>query len=481
MAINPQSYTLEKVINRLKLHEADSVMILKAIHLIYGRDTSTTFKNAVGSLKKFGYFAVEKFEENYIELNRDILIQFHSWLLRCPDFGITTKYMHFRTIARIINYCYRNNPKSFPNGLQKVMANFGVISSNPRATLIDAEARRLVGVLHEELVSIEERLKYGITLMSAPPRTEHDEKIQLILRRLLDLAHGDPIKVSMIKANGKRLRREVNELGGAEFLMSHVYPSQRDILIFYLIILFQLAGNAESILFIKANCVSEHSLRDDRVWIKWDKPRSSREQRANFPRAKEFGAPQIIARLNKYTARVRELAQESEKDLLFIAASPYGIKVPKPAQMHLLLAEFIKKHDLPKFTFSQLRKTSAVLHHKAGQTILSAKKKLNHKNVATTLRYTTLEDRQAEHHSVIFEAQQHLISDAMRGQAKLVHTDGVGDRLALPASTVFGFKCTDPTGPYSLPAYSGGPCVSFSRCATCPGALIPLVLMSAQN
>ncbi|MFM0178744.1 hypothetical protein PQR52_09775 [Paraburkholderia aspalathi] len=467
-------FQIEEVEKSLSnLHDKHRDVIFSAFDLLYGIDKNPTRRAAASSLKKLSQFLTESRLENKIGFDRAILQGYHAWLDAKSQLAPSTKYANFRVIARLINFCFRNFPKSFPGGLIKVATGFGKYQVNPVKALKRDEAEKIVDILYRELDLIESRLKFGLALMSSDRRTEEEERLFQLINLLERLAAGGPFQYTHVKGQ-RPLRRQVMELGGVNYISSIVYPSQRDIFVFYLLIMFQLAGNPESVLFMKYDCIRDHSLREDRVWVVWEKNRAGREQRANLPRKKEFAPPQLIQRLTQYTARLRGLTSGAKGDSLFLASSPCGIKVPRPAQMHLLLKEFIEKHGLPKFTFAQLRKTSAVLHHQAGQSILAAKSKLNHASVATTYRYTTLEDRREAHEREIFHAQEQLITDAVSGTVSRNRLTKNSINIRGPADTVFGFKCNDPMGPHSQPGYPGGPCISFSRCATCPGALIPL-------
>jgi len=138
------------------------------------------------------------------------------------------------------------------------------------------------------------------------------------------------------------------------------------------------------------------------------------------------------------------------------------------------LAEFASRHELPEFDFKDWRSVSAWEHYREGRTLRAAQRRLNHANIRTTAVYIDAGNINSVQYSVISKFQGELISYAIDSKEGQINSpkERISKRGA--ASTVFGFECKDPFAGLDGTSPIGSRCMNFTRCSTCPGALVPL-------
>lgn len=452
----------------LGLHPEICIVLLDAYENLYGHLSAGTKMQVWRCIRKFSVFLVESGLTQQNRFPSDILSELYDWLERSNLAG-STRQSIFNVCKAIILWCSRNHAKIFVSPIKVDARNF--IRQVPCTTVaLERDvAERIIDTCIREADAVASRIETGWDLL------EHsDAQLWTLMRALLRVGKGEIPSQRTIGRSGECLARRVCAAGGLRYLWGLLYPRPSDLIPFYVAITLQVAGNPRAIAELKRSCIVQNPLRPDREWIVWDKRRSSSEQRADFPAGKRRGAPSLVRTLLSITA---PLAAKSKQlaDLLFLCYERGRVTSPSTQTWHNELAKFISRNDLPNFDFVQLRKTSAVLHHRAGASILEAKRRLNHASVATTYRYTSLQDRAEQHDRLIEEGQAALLIRVQGDQESRVSR-----RLretgspAVPAETIFGFICKDPYAGYGDSEGHDGPCDHFFRCATCPGALVPL-------
>ncbi|MDN4056004.1 hypothetical protein QPK32_23335 [Massilia sp. YIM B02763] len=394
---------------------------------------------------------------------RKILSLFFDWLSDTP-IKDASKQSDMIIVRALIHWCARNVQDILDGPLAIESRNFFRQQPVIGPSLSEHDSRLVMNAALVEIEEVATRIRVGREELN-----EQATQRAKLIARLLEIGEGR-IPVERIVATSKEsLARRMRDEGGLKLLCRMIFPVPRDLLPFYVAIQFQLAGNPQAIAKLRRDCIEVNELREDREWVIWDKPRGAKAQRADFPAGKATSAPSLIRRLSELTQPLTSL-NEATKDFVFLAYDRGRVAVPSLQTWHNSLLDFRHRHNLPEFTFAQLRRTSAVLHHQAAGSILIARQKLNHASVATTVRYSSYENVGDMHDRVVHSSQEELRKEIHSVPLRrLVRKEPVA-----PADTVFGFLCSDPFAGHVDQSSPEKPCDHFHRCATCPGALIPL-------
>lgn len=447
----------------LGLTNALSITLVEAHEALYGACQKGTQDRSWQSIRKLSKCIVTLGFRTAIQFQRNILSTFFNWLSN-TEITEASKQSDMIIVRAIMHWCEHNVPEILEGALIVEPRNFFRQDTGERSSLSEQDSRLVMRSALKEIDEITERIRAGRIEVS-----ERSTKRGELISRLLEIGNGRiPIQTT-VTLSKESLSRRVSAEGGLKQLYRTIFPTPRDLLPFYVAIQFQLAGNPQAVAKLRRDCIQKNELRGDREWVIWDKHRATRIQRADFPAGKATSAPALIRKLNELTEPLTEL-EKINRELVFLAYERGRIAIPSLQTWHNSLIDFRKQHSLPEFSFVQLRRTSAVLHHEASGSILIARQKLNHASVATTVRYSTYENIGDLHDQKIYGAQQELKRVIQNQPARQL------DKCApkTPADTVFGFQCSDPFAGHIKETDSSRPCDHFHRCATCPGALIPL-------
>ncbi|WP_293778788.1 hypothetical protein [uncultured Oxalicibacterium sp.] len=453
---NTRSLGLSKKINKA---------LIEAHRALCGHQAKTTQAQTWRCLRKLALCMVQNGLAHTDALPKNIVSIFYDWLAPQVLCG-STKQSLFNSVRSVISWVSRNRSNAIDGPLTLDVRSFPRQPPARRAEIDEKTAEKILNCALSDIENIEKRLQVASVELTdlTNPKTK-------LVNRLLELGQGNFPTQRAIGTSGESLARRVLEAGGLRELSRYVFLSNEDLLPFYLAIQLQIAGNPHSTADLRRNCIEANPLRDDREWIAWEKPRAKKFQRVDFPAKKWNSAPSLVRRLKALNERLVPRAGDF-KDRLFIACSNGRVvKIPSAQSWHNYLTNFIKVHELPDFDFVDLRKTNARLHHQAGGSILAAKNRLNHKSVATTANYTSLNDRAFDHNKFIAQSQAALNELVL---ASTLATASSPEMSSVSAQTVFGFLCSNPFNGYGDSHGSKGPCDHFFRCATCPGALVPL-------
>ncbi|MFM0572030.1 hypothetical protein PQQ88_27315 [Paraburkholderia caledonica] len=226
-----------------------------------------------------------------------------------------------------------------------------------------------------------------------------------------------------------------------------------------------------AILEMRRHCITQHPLRSDLEFLDWYKPRAARHQRVEFPKNKQWSAPNIIRRLMRLNANLLCYAKEEDRGKLFLAMVNRKAQVPSSGRLRTLHQLFLEKHSLPGATFSQYRASNAELHRIAGGNLAPSQARLNHLSGQTTLLYVDRQKMKTDSDQLIHHYQGRIVQEAVRSADDLSpSTVDVG----YYSETLFGFGCTAPFAGIAPGSRAGHLCENFSHCAQCPGALVPL-------
>lgn len=436
----------------------------------YGHTSLETQRQSWRCLRKFASFLHAANIPQEPRLPPDVLFQFREWLAASGLAGSTAQSV-LNVVSATLKWCSRNAPTALAPDTVLQVKGFVREAPRGRAQLSKDELKKILAACYEEIEEAELRLSAGARVLGNNPANEEERRLAKLVSQLLKLGQGELPHLVQINNSRLGLGPSVHKLGGTTALLRSLWISTETIFPFFLAILAQVSGNPYSILAMTRSCVSAHPLREDLERVTWTKFRSHAEQHAEFPKGKRWSAPELCRRLLKLTEPVLDKCPPQDKDKLFVCKRKgREVGVMKVQMLHLLLDSFISRHDLPNFDFKDLRKAGAVAHHLETGSIISAQKRLNHRSPVTTARYTQLQDRSEEHDAVIRRFQGQLMGGA---KDKKVDLSGPQEPKA-GFETAFGFLCGDPFAGTAPGSVVGKLCLEFQKCATCPGALIPL-------
>lgn len=404
----------------------------------------------------------------------DALVLFKEWLTTTGISG-TTMQSQFNVVLAVLTWCSRNYPEVVSKNLRTPAGLFVREVPKARPHIEEQAIKSILDACYSDIAAVERKLEISGRLLSGQCADESERDLGCLLQELLILGSGTIPNQSIVNRSKNSLSRRVMDAGGLRQLNAMVMLSPVDMFPFYLAILIQTSGNPMAIRNLTRDCVRPHAFRKDLLLVCWDKPRSGREQRVDFPAGREWSAPSLIAKLAALNNNLVKRAESSCQNKLFLAYSHHTARVPCFQMFHLLLASFTSNHQLKvDFNFKDLRRAGAKAHQVKGGSVFYAQKRLNHRSVKTTARYIDQSVEAERHDRIILRFQGELLKKALlSNQGEHIKSDAEQSRLQT-TDTVFGFTCKDPLGGTAEGSRKGELCEQFQRCATCPGALIVL-------
>lgn len=424
-------------------------------------------------IRRFGNFIAQKYG-NIDKLPADSLSSFAEYLARSGN-SITINGGAYNAAYRMLNWFMRNAPENIDNRTRierGQTASLAKLNSNPRIDPPDeALIIRILNCCYEE---IDTAAAAREEIRSIPLNIESNPFSDILLF-LLKTGGGWLPSMSQLAAvrGGMNVKVLLSQYGGMASIYERYYISIREIFPYYLAILIQASANPQSLRQADQNCILPIPFREDLERFAWDKNRSGRLQTPDFPRNKEWAAPNIARKLLAQNSELRSLAPLKYRDSLFICrTNGMNVSIPCWESIHRCLREFREKHGLPYFNFTDLRRAGGKLHHKAGRSILSAQQRLQHRSPLVTQKYTPLEDLTSHHQQNIRKFQGLMLQGAEKYMSD--NTGGVTGQLHLgkKAETLFGFQCKDPLAGVAEGSRLGVACPRFQQCATCSGAIV---------
>jgi hypothetical protein len=438
----------------------------------FGHTSLETQRQSWRCLRKFSAFLNAAAVEQHPNLPADVLSMFRDWLA-CSGLASSTAQSALNVVSATLGWCYRNVPAVLSPATRLLVQGFVRTAPVVRPPLTTTELKAILAACYADIEEAEVKLAAGRRIIENRPANSVEAKLVPVVAKLLSLGHGDLPLLKDIYSSRIGLGKRVVGMGGTDMLLGRLWLTTEALFPFYLAILAQTSGNPYAILAMRRDCLRNHPLREDLERVVWVKLRSHSEQHAEFPKGKTWSAPELCRRLMALNDELLALCPPEDRDKLFICKKKKvrDTGAMKFQMLHVLLDPFIERHKLPGFDFKDLRKAGAAAHHQATGSVVAAQRRLNHRSVATTARYTRIEDRSSAHDAVIRKFQGQLMSGVARHssvRAPLVK------QVSAKLETVFGFVCADPFSGIVPGSTPGKPCLQFNRCATCPGALITL-------
>lgn len=451
--------------------------LFRAMMSEFGHTSLETHRQTFRCIRKLVLFLQETHEEIDLPLRPTTPNEFHNWLAK-SGLCASTAQTHQNVVFAVLKWCQRNSKGVVSARAGFLFQNFLRNPPKSRKPLNEDTVRKILSACYEEIEEVETQRDLGDRLFRGEPQGSNEEELAKLLFEVFRAGNGRiPGQIALNRAGGN-LARRVLAVGGLSSLRELIYVSPRAMFPFYLAIMCQTAGNPSPISKIQCECIEGHPIREDIEVLIWFKPRSQSEQRAEFPRTKQWSAPSIVRRYLRVSSYTREHhAKGADRSNLFVATPRRGAltgRVPCAQQMHLMLEDFIVKHGIENFDFKDLRLFSANAHKQTSGGLLAAKQKLNHRSLKTTEKYINPTEVAPQYDKFIHHFQGRLVSLAKDGSIQSVKgklQEKAESETA--ASTVFGFDCSDPfSGVYGR-SKKGELCTDFTGCATCAGAIIP--------
>ncbi|SDP94308.1 hypothetical protein SAMN05216303_11422 [Rhodoferax sp. OV413] len=380
--------------------------------------------------------------------------------------GHRTCQAYVNLVASILKWCQRNITGNTFQNIEFQLSDFRVIKEALTGAPPNEEViKNILSICYKKIEEAEKRIADGIQILNdtsadAPP-------LSSILRRLLTIGDG---RVPTQKMPGVPAILSKENVPGIRKLRAMLDPMQEDVFYFYLAILVQTSGNPQSILEMKIDAVTQHPVRSDIERIVWFKPRSGRDQYADFPASKEWSAPNLVRRLLRLNLNCRSCASEHLRNHLFLSANQSPtVSVVSWQGLHDLFDAFLKEHGLPEFNLKDLRAAGAVLHHHAAKNQIAAQRRLNHVEIGITDTYSPREGQKRHHDATVMRFQGELVRMGEEFSASKLAKQQSDQK-----NTVFGFSCRDPLSGVAANSTVGSQCLEFLKCAGCRNALIPI-------
>lgn len=380
-----------------------------------------------------------------------------------------------RRVKLALEWCQRNVPNVIKGDASFILPRIRSWSarSESRKVPTELDMRCYLRACYEDIEQTEKILQKGGRVLSGTVLNDEEGSVSRLVCELMELGDGRIPPKTIVNRSGHAYAARISRLGGHKALANSLWLSPEALFPFYLAVLIQIGGNPRAVMTLRRDCVRPHPLRSDIERIVWEKPRATQEQISDFPVGREWSAPSLVRRLISLNNSLVNRCSKSEKCLLFICYKPTfdQVGLPSACSFHHEFRRFVVRHDLPHRELRDFRRAVAVEHHRKGRSLAEAQRKLNHVNIGTTLLYSDLSDRSSEHDAVIAHFQGEMIRLSKGRKTRAVPADATTERWA---DTVFGFRCLDPLGGVAPGSRKGTACSQFFRCASCPGALVPL-------
>jgi hypothetical protein len=232
---------------------------------------------------------------------------------------------------------------------------------------------------------------------------------------------------------------------------------------FYLLIMIAVGANPVSLMEIKLDCIEPHPTDDTLVFLSWDKQRATREQSVPTLKSGKYSVFNLVDFIVRSSAHLRPLANPADCAFLFLSRTGEKVRRLSIQGLHNALRNFREIHNLPFFTFSDIRRSVACLIDTGKPSISDTSNFLNHRSINTTALYLKGRTHARVKYERIAKYQGEMVEAAKSYGAAPV-TDAY--------QTVFGMDCKEPLNSPIPTARKGSPCLEFLSCAVCPNALI---------
>ncbi|MGV6398104.1 hypothetical protein ACTUVN_004781 [Pseudomonas caspiana] len=372
-----------------------------------------------------------------------------------------TNGTHFNFARKIVAWLSDSDLSIDWSGQTSTYFDFSRERFNTRDNEIDAPLlKTIIGCCKLEIIEIRKCLKVRQTIFLENTSDLSGLNIQDTgnLRRVIELER-------------KNIWTQKQMLAAGEFQLIHSSVRRftkyrelnaRTILPIFLLILIESGANPISIMEMSFDCLYPHPTDESMVILVWKKARAGSEQRLQFLKTRYYSVPALVGLVKEMTVTIRPLAKVEEQEILFIARTGMDVRRVSIQNYHNQLKDFRDKHQLPFFTFSDIRKAVAsLLFAKFGERAIVGKF-LQHRKLSTTDIY--LKDK---------ASYQKQFESVHRFQGQMIDLSLTPSASELEeGTTMLGLKCGSPNKDIKKRSRVNGICVEFTQCATCKNAII---------
>jgi hypothetical protein len=471
------------------------------------KDTREGAKDGLKSFNRFLNWRAEKDPSRNItsteEIDAKLLIEFQAYLAVALDISEVTANSYYLRLTGFIARIRKHRPERLQPNLKIPGSRFKQrderstskkIISLSDLKLIEAAALKEVNEIRENhsfalkaLDKVETKEKHALT--GRKPKG-YWRSVENVLHHLV--FERDITKPVHELDEGLKKR----SLPTARRILGWYAPTSDSYFVGFLILLYiRTLINVTSIYKLKRDCLEENPLPLGVTTLRFKKPRAGARanQELSFPTKQRDGAVELIKFLLEYTKTWVEYANSAEKNSLFLFRSRFGVRVVGHQCSQAQLPLFIERHDLPHFSFDQLRPTIATLIYLQTRDVFRVQRLLGHANVRTTIRYIKGPVVKAQHDQQMNEGIGLMIEavtgiPARNGAISVFHdpvdvvvTQKVAEGELTPEAgamirsggcrTLMG-RCRDPLNSPQPGEIKGRVCRSLHACLTCENCWI---------
>lgn len=445
----------------LQLPNEIAVELRSAFVDVTGHYRRTSRRQAWRSVRSFAGFLAELTKANVSLLERRTLLGDYADYLRARETLRKTDGSWFNFCYHLVSWLSENSAADLWREQIAVRHHFGREQNSERRNELNPDQMsKIVNACKKEIrhwseaFTVRSAVLTGRTIKDPRLSVEDVTKLRAILRHEAEgrWTQKDMAHVHWRGASGISFRR----------LAPFRELTIRAALPFYLLILIITAGNPMAIAELPLDCVEDHPTDPKSAILSWSKARASREQSDPFLRAGSFSVSKLVNHLTQMTHPVRHLADHVDRSLLFLVRSGRVARRISTQSWHNALREFRTEHQLPYFTFADMRPAGASLIARDKNDSSDATRKLQHLSAHTTKRYLMDRASNEQRFANLAKFQGQMITAAVATiSGKRKHQE-----------TLLGMTCQDPLSGIAKGSKKGELCLMFIQCATCPHAIV---------
>jgi len=279
--------------------------------------------------------------------------------------------------------------------------------------------------------------------------------------------------------------------------------SAQQIIPFMILIGARTGINPDALYSLGRECLVPHEIDEDCFYLVWDKPRAGKQQRQlhRADRRQQSGVVELVRFIREYTEPLAAQADPPANTKLFLYRSENTLlrnrlisACTAPRLSSRWLKEFWERHNLPRFTLSQIRPSAAtLLYLRTAGNLGKVRQFLQHAHFSTTIRYVLNHATEQFNARVIQQAQARMVErvtvipeERAAGIKRLDLPRAQAERIVQGQYDTGCGSCRDPYDSPQANEVKGRPCTSFHACFSCPNALwflddLPLVIATRDR
>jgi hypothetical protein len=231
-------------------------------------------------------------------------------------------------------------------------------------------------------------------------------------------------EVVALEANGiyrvrdlSRIHRSTLKNIGLRRVASYRALTIRNALPYYLLLIINTCGNPVGIRDITIDCLQPHPTDSLKRRIFWNKHRARREQAYDALVSGRYSVVRCVEDLLRLTRPLRPLTTAADAAILMITRTGRKAARISAQSLHDALRTFRTEHDLPFFTFADLRAAAAGAIDEYGRSVNTVRKALQHKSARTSRTYLRARRSIDRRYEGVLQFQGQMVELAMSSRA----------------------------------------------------------------